>query len=257
MFDIFAQYSVSVWVFAAGVALLAGAIKGVVGFALPMIFVSGLGMVFPPEVAIAGLIMPTLVTNITQGFAQGPAAAMQSLRFFKRFLMIALVVLILSALFTGATSDRTLFLLIGVPITLFTLSQLMGWEFRVSAARAPRYEAIFAIVAGFFGGLAGIWGPPTVAYLTSRNLPKDEQIRVQGVTYGLGAVALLGMHWISGVFNASTAVMSIALVIPAMIGLQLGGVFRNHIDQALFKKLTLLVLCVAGLNLLRRALMGF
>lgn len=257
MFDIFVQYPLSVWLFVTCVALFAGVIKGMVGFALPMIFISGLGTVFPPDVAIAGLIVPTVITNMAQALEQGKDAAVKSLRSFQRYLLIALVVLVCAALFVGAMSDTVLFLLIGIPIVLFTSTQLIGWDFSVSAEQAPRFETLFAVIAGFFGGLAGIWGPPTVAYLTSRNTPKDEQIRLQGIAFGLGAVALMVMHTISGVFNMTTGAMSFALVIPAMIGLKIGGAFRGRIDQALFKKLTLLVLCIAGLNLVRRGVMGF
>ena len=43
------------------VALLAGVIKGMVGFAMPMIMISLLGIFLPPDVALAGLILPTLL----------------------------------------------------------------------------------------------------------------------------------------------------------------------------------------------------
>ena len=42
------------------VALVAGTIKGLVGFAMPMIMVSGLSSIMAPDLALAGLILPTL-----------------------------------------------------------------------------------------------------------------------------------------------------------------------------------------------------
>ena len=51
------------FVAALAIALLAGFVKGVVGFAMPMIMVSGFAMFLPKELALAGLILPTLVTN--------------------------------------------------------------------------------------------------------------------------------------------------------------------------------------------------
>lgn len=257
MFELFTHYPIGIWAFVFSVAVFAGVIKGMVGFAMPMILISGMGMVFPPEIAIAGLIVPTVVTNMAQALEQGRDAAVRSLYSFRRYLLIALVVLMSAALLVGGLSDRVLFLLIGVPIVLFTASQLLGWDFSVAEESALRFEVFFAVLAGFFGGLAGIWGPPTVAYLTSRNTPKDEQIRLQGIAFGLGAVALMVMHTISGLFNLQTATMSVLLVIPAMIGLRLGTSLRGSIDQKLFKKMTLFVLCIAGLNLVRRAVMGF
>jgi len=71
---------------------------------------------------------------------------------------------------------------------------------------------------------------------------------------GLGAVALLGAHMGSGVLNAQTWPFSALLLAPVMLGVWLGGMVMDRVDPVLFRKMTLLVLMVAGLNLIRRAL---
>ncbi len=57
-----------------------------VGFAMPMILISGLSSVMAPELALAGLIVPTLVTNGMQSLRQGVGAAKASIRKFHVFL---------------------------------------------------------------------------------------------------------------------------------------------------------------------------
>ena len=57
--------------FSFAVAFLAGLVKGLVGFAMPMVLISGLGSVVAPDLALAWLIMPTLVTNAWQALRQG------------------------------------------------------------------------------------------------------------------------------------------------------------------------------------------
>jgi len=49
------------------VGLLAGLVKGVVGFAMPMALISGSGSIVSPKVALAGLIVTTLVAKLWQG----------------------------------------------------------------------------------------------------------------------------------------------------------------------------------------------
>ena len=73
------------WFVAIGVGCCAGFIKGVVGFAMPMVFIAGLSLIVRPELALAGLILPTLITNIWQAFAQGRTAAWQSVTRFRLF----------------------------------------------------------------------------------------------------------------------------------------------------------------------------
>ena len=254
MQSLFSLISPTELILALSIATLAGMVKGLVGFALPMILISGLGTFLSPELALAGLILPTLVTNGMQALRQGVRAALQSVRQFRVFLGVGLVMLLASAQLVRVLSPSAMLLLIGVPITAFVLLQLAGWRF-VLERPSGRIEATIGGVAGFIGGLSGVWGPPTVAYLTALNTEKTEQMRIQGVIYGLGAMALLGAHIGSGVIRAETLPFSAILIVPAMIGMWLGGTMQDRIDQVTFRRATLAVLLIVGLNLIRRGLL--
>ncbi len=52
--------------------------------------------------------------------------------------------------------------------------------------------------------------------------------------------------------GCETLPLSVLLVIPAMAGLLLGFKIHDRIDQVTFRRATLLVLLIAGLNLIRR-----
>lgn len=240
---------------AMGVAALAGMIKGVVGFGMPTFLVLGLGVFLDPGLALAGLILPTLVTNGMQALREGARAALNSVGKFRVFLITGLVFLLASAQLVPGLSDRTLLLMIGVPVLIFTVFQLVGVGFSINGQK-PAPEAVAGALAGIMGGISGVWGPPTVTYLTATNTPKTEQMRVQGVIFGLGAPFLLLAHIGSGVVRAETFAFSLALVPAAVLGMWAGGVFQNRIDQATFRKFTLIVLLFAGLNLVRRALLA-
>lgn len=255
METLFPQLTPAGLVLACAIALAAGVVKGMVGFAMPMILISGLGTWLAPELALAGLILPTLATNARQALAHGWRAAWASLRRFRLFLGAGLVFLMLSAALVRVIPQSLFLILIGIPVAGFALMQLLGVRFRL-AAPSPRIELAAGGLAGFIGGLSGVWAPPTVAYLTALETTKADQVRVQGVIYGVGAVALLGAHLGSGVLDARTAPFSALLVVPAMAGLWLGARVHERIDQNTFRQATLLVLLLAGLNLLRRGLWG-
>ncbi len=255
METIFPLLSVPELLFAAAVAVIAGFVKGVVGFAMPLVFISGLTTFMSPELALAGLILPTLMTNALQALRQGRQAAARSTLDFKVFLICGGVMLIAAAQLVRLFPDQVMMAVIGVPVTFFALLQLSGRQLHLPA-RSVRIEVAAGVVAGTLGGLSGIWGPPTVAYLTALNTPKQDQMRVQGVIYGLGSVALLVAHLGSGVLRAETIGFSVAMLLPAFAGMQMGHSIMMRIDQAIFKRITLVVLLAAGLNLLRRAVMG-
>ena len=242
-------------VLALGVGLLGGIIKGVVGFALPVVIVSGLSAFLAPELALAGLVVPALVTNVWQALRQGPEAAVQSFAKIRFFLIIGGLAMFSFAQLVPRMSVSLLYLSLGVPIALFAVSQLAGWRPVISPTNRPA-QATAGFISGAFGGLAGVFGPPLVIYLTAVNTPKTEQMRIQGVVFALGSLLFATAHMISGVVRFETLVFSAFIAAPAMIGTAIGFAIQDRVDQATFRKLTLLVLLLAGLNLIRRGLIG-
>jgi uncharacterized membrane protein YfcA len=78
-------------------------------------------------------------------------------------------------------------------------------------------------------------------------------VRAQAVVFLVGAVTLLAAHSASGVFDAATAPMSAWLVAPTLLAMLAGYAVQDRLDQERFRRVTLAVLVLAGLNLLRRA----
>ena len=256
MLGIMAEMPLGLLLAAAGITLFAGFVKGAVGFAFPMIMISGLGSLLPAEIALAALILPTFVTNIFQSFRDGVGAAMAVLRRFRVFILLMLVFLVTSAQLVNLVPEQVLFGAIGVLIVVFALFQLAGKRLRLDLEHRLRDEMVLGGVAGFVGGISGIWGPPLVAYLVAIEVEKREAIRAQGVIYGIGAVALVFAHLRSGVLGASTLPLSAAAVVPALAGLWLGSLLHARMPQATFRRAMLVVLALAGLNLLRRGMIG-
>ncbi|RPE63233.1 hypothetical protein EDD53_2830 [Pacificibacter maritimus] len=248
----------SLWaiVFAIAVTLVAGFVKGATGFALPMIMVSGLATVLPPEVAIAALIVPTVLSNLWQALRGGGlTAAVKSAAKYKLYIFTLLAVIVIASQLVSAMSQQAVFLMLGGPIVILALVLLSGKSISISPSGRGYADVIVGAIAGFLGGLAGIWGPLTVMYLTALETPKKEQIRLTGVIFGAGAVVLGLSHLRSGVLNAQTLPLSFFMILPVLIGQKVGNLVQDRLDQQKFKRATLFVLIVAGLNLIRRGLM--
>jgi uncharacterized membrane protein YfcA len=243
---------------AGAVAALAagGFTKGVVGFALPLIALSLMGSFLPYQVAVALLIVPTLVSNLSQSLRNGMAAAWGSLREFWRLIVVLVVTIALAAQLVVVLPDAVLFGMLGLAITAFGLSQIAGWRMSFPSHHRRLVESGVALVAGFFGGISGVWGPPIVMYLLSTDVPKVEMVRVQSLCFLFGSVVLLAAHLRSGVLGPVTLPASIWLALPCMAAMLVGYRVQDRLDQDLFRKATLWVLVLAGLNLLRRAAMG-
>ena len=251
LFDLFQQNPHFLFI-SFGIGFLAGLVKGTVGFAMPMILLSGLSILLPAKQALAALILPTLITNIIQSSNRQATKIILILRRHSFFLVTSGGFLILSSQLTPHFQTEVFLAGIGIMVSFFALFQLIGVKFIIEK---ENYKLTFGIAAltGFLGGMSGIWGPLTIAYLSALNLPKEEHIKVQGVVYSLGSLLLFFSHIKSGIFTLYSAPFSASLVLPALMGLLLGRKIRSNLNEKRFRQITLFVLLLAGLNLIRKA----
>lgn len=250
------ELAASVWIGAVLVTLLAGFVKGAVGFAMPLIMISGMGVFLEPRLVIAGIILPIVVSNTLQTIRGGLDEARDAIREHAIYIGIVCVAIFITAQFVTAVPGDLMYVLLGVPVVVFSAIQLAGLRFRIRERSRRTAEVLLALAAGIMGGLAGTWGPPTVLYLLALDTPKARQMVVQGVVYGLGSFMLLAGHLRSGILNAETAPFSAVLILPALLGMWGGFAIGDRLDQEKFRKATMAVLVVAGLNLIRRGLQG-
>lgn len=125
----------SIWMLAGAIGVFAGFVKGATGFALPMILISGLGSFMAPELALAILILPTVLSNVWQSLRGGIAGAKAALRKHWRYVGITMVFILLSAQLVTILPARAIFLVLGVPVLLLSLVQLVAGR-RISTEHA-------------------------------------------------------------------------------------------------------------------------
>jgi uncharacterized protein len=238
------------------VCVFAGITKGMTGFAMPLIMVSGMTAFIDPRLSIASVVIPTFVSNAWQALRQGPAAAWAVTRKYRVLLITTLSMIYVCAQLIEGLAFQSLFLLLGAVVFTVSVVQLLGFHLQLK----PQHHTIGAVVAGsvagFFGAIAGTWGPPSIIYLLAIGTEKSEQVRIAGVSFGLGALMFWVAHHHSGLVTPQALGLSIVLLIPVCAGLVIGTRMQNKVDQAVFRNITLWVLLVASLNIMRKAVMG-
>ncbi|MEN8935743.1 MAG: sulfite exporter TauE/SafE family protein [Planktotalea arctica] len=247
--------SLGAFALAVAITFFGGFVKGVVGFALPLIMISGLSTFLDPQLALAGIILPIVAANVTQTLRAGIRPAIAAARQFWRYLIVVCVMILLAAQLVTSLSPQLFSLILGVPVVVLSLIQLAGMTFHIAQRHRWWTEWVAGIISGTMGGLTGNWGSTTVLYLLATDVPRGQQGVVQGVIYGLGSLMLLVAHLKSGILNGETAPFSAALLIPSLLGMWIGFAVQDRLPAAVFKRAILVVLLVAGANLIRKGLM--
>ncbi|WP_068305657.1 sulfite exporter TauE/SafE family protein [Pararhodobacter sp. CCB-MM2] len=244
------------WAFllAAAVTLGAGFVKGAIGFAMPLIMIAVLPSFMPAQTALAALILPVLVSNLHQSLRHGVAPALASGLKFWRIIIATMGGILITAPFVVDLPQQAMFLLLGVAVLFFAGLQLSGWSPDIPPRARGPIELTSGLIGGLYGGISGVWGPPSIVYLMAAKVEKTEMVRVMSVIFLMGAIVLTLAHLRSGVLNAETGVLSALMIIPAFGGMWLGYRAHDRMDPVRFKRWTLILLILSALNLLQRGL---
>ncbi len=231
---------------------VAGAVKGTLGIGLPIAAVGLMTQFMDPRLAMSLMVFPIMITNIWQCYRAGGIPET-----FKKYYLFAIVLalsLITTTYFTARISAAWLVAFVGTIIVLFSLINLFYSPPSIPARLDKRAQFVGGTVAGIIGGLTAIWSPPIAIYLIARDVGKEDFVRATGFLFFIGSIPLCFGFIQNGLMTGSLAGISMAMIIPSLIGFSLGEVIRSKIKPERFKSIVLICFLIIGINLIRKAL---
>lgn len=230
---------------AAAILLLAGFVKGVIGFGLPSIAMGLLSLMMSPTQAAALLLVPNMMTNVVQGL-NGPALRPLLSRMLP-LLIGTLVGIALMEWVTGGREMRFAARLLGVTLLIYALVGLFSIRFRVAPGRETPWGWVAGLGTGAMTVLTGVYVIPSGPYLQAIGLEKNELVQALGLSF-LTASAGLGVAlWTRGAVAPSIAGVSALALIPALAAMLIGQKVRGMIPDQLFRRMFYLGLLALGL----------
>ncbi|MGL4242213.1 MAG: sulfite exporter TauE/SafE family protein, partial [Beijerinckiaceae bacterium] len=130
----------------AAILLLAGFVKGVIGFGLPSISMGLLSLLMTPLQAAALLLVPNVVTNIWQAWS-GPALGALAAR-CAPLLIGTLLGIAATEWATGGRELRWAVRLLGLTLAVYALLGIFSIRFRI----APEHRTVWGWAAGLATG---------------------------------------------------------------------------------------------------------
>ncbi len=236
----------------AGVFLLAGWVKGVVGMGLPTVAMGALGLIMAPVQAAALLVVPSLVTNVWQ-FVAGPAKRIVMRRLASMMIFVCAGTAI-GIQFLTSGSTRWPSVALGAVLTAYALLALLLPKLAVSPRSERRLSPIVGAITGILTGATGIFAVPAVPYLSALKLGKDELVQALGLSFTVSTVALAVALGASGSYPRGVLLASLVAVVPALIGMFVGQRTRDRIDPETFRRWFLIAMALVGIYMVVKGL---
>jgi len=232
---------------------LAGLVKGTLGIGFPTTAVSLLAQTTDARTAISLVVVPMVVTNAWQCWRSGQVHWV--IASFWRLLVFMLLFIAIFSQLASAVPVVYLTAILGAVVSLYAASSLYKPVVRIPAKHDKKAQVLTGVSAGVMGGMAGVWAPPILIYLTARGISKDQFVATTGLLLFLGSSVLLAGYWHGGLLGPAIVMLSSVLLLPSMLGMVCGEKLRERLSAKRFERVLLWFFLLMGLNLIRRALL--
>ena len=224
---------------------ISGIVKGIIGMGLPTISLLLLSLFLDINTAIILIIIPSLITNILQGF-YGKYLKELITEYWSFFLISGFFVYF-GTMFFEALNLTTTTLLLSLVIIFYSLFALSGKVFSADKINNPLIKSVVFSSNGFFTGITGSLIFPGVFFFQALQFNREKLIQALGIHFTLLTLFLgLSKFYFHSFLTLKFSHLSIISCIAAFTGMFLGNLISMKIEENLFKRLFHYSLIVIG-----------
>lgn len=227
------------------IAIVGGVVRGFAGFGSGLVMVPALTLLMGPVLAV-----PTVVLLEAAAGAQLVPSALRWARWSTVVPLgvAACVAIPIGGLALTALAPGWVQRAISVIVLVFVALLWTGWRYRGT----PTLPVVGAtgLISGLLTGMAGVGGPPVILLFLSGPSPALHVRASLICFFAITQVVALGTYAVSGVLTADAFWRALVLA-PAFLGSAFAGAHLfGRVDEALFRRLILVLLALLALALL-------
>ncbi len=234
----------------AAVVLVAGLVKGAIGFGFPSLATPLLSLAVSVKIAVVVLILPNIVMDGIQFARRGTPLA--TVRRFWPLLVSGGVGMVVGTRVLTLLSPAAAGLVLGVFVLLFVGLNVAGLAPEIPVAWEPWLSPTAGFVAGVIGGVTNSPGTALVLYFHGIGLAKHEFIGSVAFTFFFYKLVQLGAVAWYGLLPWPLLALSVGLTAVALGGFAVGLRVQDRLDQRAFNRAVLVFLAALGAWLLIR-----
>lgn len=226
---------------------LAGFVKGVIGLGLPTVSMGLLAVAMPPVQALSIVIAPALFTNIWQTFVGGYLRDIIR-RLWPLMLGSAVGIWSGGGLMTGPYA-RYGTIVLGILLVIYGIVSLNRFQFAVAPQNEKSIGGVVGLLTGVISAATGVQVIPSMPFMQSIGMEKDELIQALGVYFTVCTLAQAFNLSSAGILTASTALPGLVGMVMAFAGMFIGQAVRGRMHPDQFRRWFLIAMMLLGVYL--------
>jgi uncharacterized membrane protein YfcA len=246
------DYTVLQWGLVVLAFLMAGVIKGAIGFGVPIVVISILTLALPVKDAIALVVVPAFAGNLLM-MREGGRVREILTRLWPMLLSQALFLALGAVILASVPTDAILLVLGVVVITFSAFSERLP-RLRLRPRQEKAAGAALGAATGLLAGTTTIFGPPVIMYMTALRLDRATYVAAIGTLWSLTNVMMLLAFGATETLTLPLFLASLPLAPVLLAGYPAGRWVRRQVDDRMFRRLVMAGLLVSGARLIVVAL---
>lgn len=228
---------------AAAVAVLGGMVHGYTGFGAGLVMVPFYALLFGPVETIGVIFISGLLASAR---VYPRAARLARWRELAPMAASSVVATPLGALVLFNADPSLVRRIMSVLVLAAAALMMSGWNWR--GRRGAAAGAVAGGLSGVINGVAGVGGPPIVAYFLAAPETADVQRANIMMALGISVTITIAVVAIGGGIGTTTIARSIVIAPIQAAGFWAGSRLFTVAPQAFYRRVALLVLVASGIS---------
>jgi uncharacterized protein len=238
-----------------GLVVVAAFINGTIGFGFALLAVNALAFIFGAK---SGVIVMSVLAPIVSGLQLWHHRRRRSLaRRLGAMIAGGVVGTLIGTQLLVFLPAAIISLALGLFTIGYVLDSLRAERPPIGGATQRWLGPVAGVVGGTSNGALGASGPVFGTYLTAIGLRGADFAFAISMAFFSLALVRIGLLAALGQYTLELVAVGLALAVPSVLGQQAGLSFKGRLPERTLYRAVLIVLLVAGLNLLWRAASSF
>ena len=224
------------------IVLFSGFVQGLTGFGFSLIAVPFFLKVYPFRESVPLVAILFLVTNLLIVFS---CIKYIDIKKFRLLFLTSIVFVPIGSYSLLYINPAYLKIVFGIIVLFFSV--LLFFKKAIPIKNEKIGYAVTGSLSGFLSGSLAIGGPPAVIFLSNQGIEKN--VFRANLTFFLLILNSLsiGTHVVNGLLDSVIFGRILYLIPSLLIGVFLGIMLSKKVNEAVFKRITLILLFFTGL----------